>query len=188
MSELDQAANGYHIKPLSAHLRMLEGLEPGCSQAPEERSSDHETSTGALGIVYQQFAQEPILIPNYFIGAHMKISDAFPSNFFKADDLKNKTVSLTIESVAMEEVGDGTKPVVYFKGQNKGLVLNKTNAAMIEEIAATDEMDDWGGVRVVLYPARVDFQGKRVPAIRVDFLAEAKADPAPVAAEDDISL
>ena len=118
----------------------------------------------------------------------MKISDAFPSNFFKADDLKNKTVSLTIESVAMEEVGDGTKPVVYFKGQNKGLVLNKTNAAMIEEIAATDEMDDWGGVRVVLYPARVDFQGKRVPAIRVDFLAEAKADPAPVAAEDDISL
>ena len=118
----------------------------------------------------------------------MRVSNAFPSNFLRVDDLQNRRVKLPIERVAMEKVGGDDKPVVYFRGKDRGLVLNKTNAAMIEEITGKDEMDDWAGTEIVLYPARVDFQGKRVPAIRVDYVTDNK--PAPVAEEkeDDISF
>jgi hypothetical protein len=57
---------------------------------------------------------------------------------------------------------------VYFKGKEKGLVLNKTNGNMIAEVAGDDDTDNWGGASIVLYPTRVDMQGKRVDAIRVD--------------------
>ena len=112
----------------------------------------------------------------------MKISEAFPSNFLRVDDLQDRRVRLTIESVSMKQVGGDDKPVVYFRGKDRGLVLNKTNAAMIEEIAGTDQMDDWAGTEIVLYPARVDFKGKRVPAIRVDYPTDGK--PAPVAEKE----
>ncbi len=118
----------------------------------------------------------------------MRISEAFPSNFLKVDDLQNRRVRLTIESVAIEEVGGDSKPVVHFRGKDRGLVLNKTNAAMIEEITGKDEMDDWAGTEIVLYPARVDFQGKRVPAIRVDYVTDNKPAPVTEEKEDDISF
>ena len=118
----------------------------------------------------------------------MKISEAFPSNYLKVDDLQNKKVQVTINSVSMEEVGDANKPVVYFKGKEKGLVLNKTNAVMIGEITGTEEMDNWVGHQIILFPARVDFQGKRVPAIRIEAPPNGKTAPAPlktsVAAEE----
>ncbi len=115
----------------------------------------------------------------------MKISEAFPSNFLRVDDLQNRRIKLTIERVAMEKVGGDDKPLVYFRGKDRGLVLNKTNATMIEEIAGTDEMDDWAGTEIVLYPARVEFQGKRVPAIRVDHPTDSKPAPGAEEKEDD---
>ncbi len=116
----------------------------------------------------------------------MRISQAFPSKYLRVEDLQNQRVQVTIESVAMEEVGGEDKPVVYFREEDKGLVSNKTNAAMIEEITGTDEMDDWAGTKIVLYPARVDFKGRRVWAIRVDYPKDGK--PAPLAEPQEIDL
>lgn len=115
----------------------------------------------------------------------MKIGSAFPSTFLKADDLQGRRITVQIDTVTMEDIGDGTKPVLHFIGKDKGLVLNKTNAAMVTEIAGTDETSDWHGVAIVLYPTRVDFQGKRVDAIRIDkpeTPAAAPRRPQPVAA------
>jgi len=98
----------------------------------------------------------------------MKIGTAFPSTFLKADDLQGRRVTVQIDTVTVEDIGDDRKPVLHFMGKDKGLVLNKTNAAAVTEIAGTDETGDWHGVTVVLYPTRVDFQGKRVDAIRID--------------------
>jgi hypothetical protein len=98
----------------------------------------------------------------------MKLSEAFPSNFLKAADLQGRRVTVTISHVKFEDIGDDHKPVVYFRGKDKGLVLNKTNGNMIAEVAGNDDTDNWGGVAIVLYPTRVDFQGKRVDAIRCD--------------------
>jgi hypothetical protein len=109
-----------------------------------------------------------------------RVTDAFPSKFLKAADLHGKRVSVTIDSMAVETIGDDTRPVIYFRGKDKGLVLNKTNANMIAEIAGTDEMDDWANLPISLYATKVDYAGKRVDAIRVDYPAGTKPVPPPV--------
>lgn len=98
----------------------------------------------------------------------MKIGEAFPSKFLKAEDLNGKRVAVKIKYVEMEKIGDDDKkPVVYFSGKEKGLVLNKTNAGTIAEITGTEEMDDWSGQGIVLFPDKTSFQGKRVDCIRI---------------------
>ena len=101
----------------------------------------------------------------------MDINVAFPSKWLKAADLQGKRVTVVIDRVDMEDVGDKDedKPVVYFQGKTKGLVLNRTNASTIAEICDnSSETDDWIGVSISLYSEKVDFKGRRVDAIRID--------------------
>ncbi len=100
----------------------------------------------------------------------MKIGSVFQGDYLKAADLsRGERLHLTISEVVMVELDDGEKPVVHFKESKKGLVLNKTNASMITEIAGTDETDDWSGIQVCLYSTKVDYAGKRVDALRIDY-------------------
>lgn len=97
----------------------------------------------------------------------MKISKAFPSDFLKAADLDDTQRSVKIQRVDFNvKIGDDEKPVVYFSGETKGLVLNKTNSNIITKIYG-DETDEWIGKEVILYPAMVEFKGDMVEAIRV---------------------
>ena len=117
----------------------------------------------------------------------MKIGSAFPSKFLKADDIGSKTPVVTIDKLTVEEIQgeEKPKPVVYFKGSEKGLVLNVTNSNSITAIAGSDETDNWPGVKVRLFTCKVDFQGKRVNAIRI---ADPKEilQPPPSPAEDEV--
>lgn len=96
----------------------------------------------------------------------MLISQAFPSEFLKAEDLGTKTVRVIMDYVEMRDVGDDYKPVLYFQGKEKGLVLNITNSNTIEAIYG-DETEGWRDQPLMLFMERVDFKGKKVPAIRV---------------------
>lgn len=96
----------------------------------------------------------------------MRISAAFPSDYLKAADLMDRNVKVVISGVEMRDIGDDHKPVLFFQGKDRGLVLNKTNSNNIA-IAYGDETDDWVGKEIILYPAMVDFQGRSVQAIRV---------------------
>lgn len=103
----------------------------------------------------------------------MKMSEMYPdtSTWLKAADLQKRRVLVEIDHVRAEEInsndgGKETKAVVYFKGHEKGLVLNKTNAAQIAYMYG-DEMDMWTDRRIELYPTMVDFAGKMVEAIRI---------------------
>lgn len=97
----------------------------------------------------------------------MKISAAFPSKYLKAADLQDRPVNVLIDRVEIEDVADGErKPVLYFHGKAKGLVLNKTNARVIAA-AHGDDTDAWEGQPLALFPAMVDFRGDTVEAIRV---------------------
>lgn len=98
----------------------------------------------------------------------MKANTAFPSKFLKAADLSGRRVVVTISHVAIEKFDDGERPCVFFQGKDKGLVLNKTNFNAIADITGEEDSDDWGGKRITLYATKVDYQGKRVEAIRVD--------------------
>ena len=111
----------------------------------------------------------------------MNIQGAFPSSYLKAADLQGRRVQVQIQDVRMEDIGGEHKPVLRFIGKDRGIVLNKTNANMIAEIAGTDETDEWQGVTIVLFPSKTDFQGKRVDCIRVDRAAASK--PAPKVVE-----
>ena len=96
----------------------------------------------------------------------MDVNQAFPSNFLKAADLQNREIPVTIDRVDMETIGQDHKPVLYFQGKQKGIVLNKTNAMNIAAAYGSDT-DGWTGEQVVLFSVWTDFQGKSVQAIRV---------------------
>lgn len=118
----------------------------------------------------------------------MKMSEEFPSKFLKAADLQGREVRLTMANVEREKIGDDFKPVLYFKGKDRGLALNKTNAGTIAD-AYGDDSDDWFDQPIILFSVMVDFQGKVGPAIRcrVPTAKDNKAlAPAPVR-EDPIS-
>lgn len=101
----------------------------------------------------------------------MRAADVFKGSYLKADDLQNRRVRVTIDDVTMEEIGHDDKKerraVAHFAGKDKGLVLNKTNWSILEEVCGSLDSDDWRGYGVTLYVAKVDYQGKRVPAVRI---------------------
>ena len=100
----------------------------------------------------------------------MRISEAYPSKYLKAADLDGHDRTVSIRACVQEELGQGSemevKPVLYFEGGQKGLVLNKTNAQAIAEDYG-DDTESWAGREIVLFIQKVTFQGKLTPAIRV---------------------
>lgn len=98
----------------------------------------------------------------------MNLNDAFPSKYLKAADLDGQQVKVRINRYEIEEMTDHKKkPVLYFGGQEKGLVLNKTNGTLIGANYG-DEFDGWIGKEIVLFDTIVnDPQGRPVAAIRV---------------------
>lgn len=109
----------------------------------------------------------------------MKGTDVFPSKYLRAGDLDGHEPIVTIDRVVMETIGDDRKSVVYFKGKDKGLVLNKTNWNAIEDITGEEDSDNWRGHKIKLVTRKVEYQGKRVPAVRIEEPTTAAAKPAP---------
>jgi hypothetical protein len=101
----------------------------------------------------------------------MNINDQFPSKYLKASDLKGKKIKVTIGEVGLVEVGVGKKPVLYFVGKDKGMVLNKTNGMTISASYGADT-DKWEGKELLLYSAKVNFQNQMVDSLRVEVPVE----------------
>jgi hypothetical protein len=112
----------------------------------------------------------------------MNYKTAFGS-YLKHEDLQGKAVRLTIEEVANEEIkgdhGVEKKLCVKFAGKDKGLILNRTNADSIAEIAQSEDTDDWCGHQIVLYPDKTKFGGKTVDCIRIRAAANGAVRQAP---------
>lgn len=117
----------------------------------------------------------------------MKISEEFPSKWLKASDLGGREVRVTMANTEREKIGDDTKLVLYFKGKERGVVLNKTNAGTISD-AYGDDTDDWFDQPLILFAVKTDFQGKVVDAIRCRVpTAKDNRNQPPVRKEDPIS-
>lgn len=84
----------------------------------------------------------------------------------KADDLKGRAIKVTISGVEITEFKEGKKLVLNFKGKEKGLVLNKTNAKIVGKYFGQD-YDKWGGKEIEIFPTETEFNGQLVPCIRV---------------------
>jgi hypothetical protein len=99
----------------------------------------------------------------------MKGSDIFAGKSLKSADIQGHEPVVTIEKVTTQTFNDNTtKPIIHFRGKDKVLVCNKTNWNSIVEITGLEDSDDWTGQKIRLVVARVEFQGQRVPAIRIE--------------------
>ncbi len=95
------------------------------------------------------------------------IDEMFPSKYLRAADLPRKGMTLTIDAVEPEKLGNDDKWVLYFVGdEERGLVLNKTNALTIAD-AYGKNTAEWTAQKIHLRKEKVAFQGGRVDAIRV---------------------
>lgn len=82
-----------------------------------------------------------------------------------------KDLTVTIESVQLEQItgAEGKKEmatVAKLKGQ-KPFIINSTNAKMITKLANSPYIEDWKGVSITLYAAKVKAFGDIVEALRI---------------------
>jgi hypothetical protein len=97
------------------------------------------------------------------------INDVYQSNsdFLKADDIGQNFWTVTISTVEMKEFDNGERKLATsFNELDKSLLLNMTNARTISDMYGGDT-DMWVGRQIMLFTAPVDYQGKKVNAIRV---------------------
>jgi hypothetical protein len=95
-------------------------------------------------------------------------NEGFPSKYWKASDLPPRGKVFKIAKLQVERVGldQEEKYVLFFKGEDKQLILNITNWDAIAEFCGADS-DTWTGKDIVLYPDKTTFGGKTVDCIRV---------------------
>lgn len=112
---------------------------------------------------------------------------AFPSDYLAAVEFKGRDVTLTITSVSKEplKMMDGStkhKMLLRFKGTEKKLVCNKTNADSIAQLYGT-KAEEWVGKRVTLYPTRCLAFGDMVDCVRVRETVPPETVKSPTAAQ-----
>lgn len=102
----------------------------------------------------------------------MHISQLKSSNFLTKEDV-GRGALLTIKEVSQENVAKTGAPeelkyCLHFVEADKPMVLNSTNGQLIAKITGSEDSDNWGGHKIVLYnDPNVSFAGKVVGGIRV---------------------
>jgi hypothetical protein len=99
----------------------------------------------------------------------MQKHEAFPSRFFKAEDVKSGPIVVTIDKLYQGPVGPDKeeKHILSFTNTEKELVCNATNWDAIADITGKTDSDDWSGHKIILVHERVSFGGKTVDAVRI---------------------
>jgi hypothetical protein len=108
----------------------------------------------------------------------MNINDIFTSKYLRAADVQGQH-QLTIARTAMEQLGDETKLVLYFKGSDKGMVMNKTNSNNVAKVYGP-ETNGWIGKPIVIATAMTDYQGQSVACLRLYPPQQTQHAPQPV--------
>ena len=93
------------------------------------------------------------------------------SRWLKKEDVdafSAETRRTVVESIKEELVGDDLKPVVYFKGIEKGWPINMTGLEVLADLTGSQDTEDFGGANVELYvDPEVRYAGKRVGGIKL---------------------
>jgi len=96
----------------------------------------------------------------------------FPNDYVGAWDLERGEKTVEIERITKEKltmIGGKSedKPLIYFKGAKKKMVLNKTNAKTIAGLYGTNT-EEWVGKKVTLFATTCSGKGgEEVECIRV---------------------
>lgn len=114
---------------------------------------------------------------------HFKL--LYPTDYVGAHDLNGKDAVLVIEKIDREELmmeggKKEKKPVVWFKGAKKRMVMNKTNAKTIARLYGP-EMNDWIGKAIILYPTTCKVGPNTEECIRIQPRIPQPSTPKPAA-------
>ena len=109
----------------------------------------------------------------------MDLNDVYTGQSLKAQDLKGKEVTVTIDKWEVVEFDESKKIVLGFKESERTLVCNKTNGSTIGDLHGTN-LDGWVGKQITLIPAQTDWAGKQVPCIRVKLAPPLSAERQPL--------
>jgi hypothetical protein len=95
---------------------------------------------------------------------------------------------MTIKGVRSEEFDDKErgkteKWILYFREDEKGLVLNKTNTTNLIGLFGP-ETEDWKGQKCWVGASEVDFQGKTTLSVRVRIKKVSKTENKPKSADE----
>ncbi|XIA62131.1 hypothetical protein ACFIOY_20920 [Bradyrhizobium sp. TZ2] len=94
--------------------------------------------------------------------------DWYPSNYFKADDVIDNPMVLTITAIRPEKMQDGkSKPCVFFKEDKRALVLNVSNKNFLILLTRSKDPADAVDQRVMLVAVEAEYQGKPCMALRL---------------------
>lgn len=108
----------------------------------------------------------------------MKASELHPGAYLAAKDGGWPRLFTIERFEEHNKVGDDIKPAIYFREEERGLIINKTVTNQIA-VMYGDETDDWIGKQIVVYvDNNVTYGGKPTPALRVRKPKQA-AKPAP---------
>jgi hypothetical protein len=80
----------------------------------------------------------------------MDMERAIPSPWFSASDFDSVGKEFTIGNVMMQQVQAQFKPVIFFQGQEKALILNGTTNKVLIGLYGK-ESNAWTGKKIVLY-------------------------------------
>lgn len=99
-----------------------------------------------------------------------RVEDVFGSNeLVKAADIPHgRSIPCMIENAIVRDFDDGKKIELSFRGKQKRLIVNKTNARSIATVLQTDVINQWIGRTIFILRTKTDFQGRQVDCIRVD--------------------
>lgn len=101
-----------------------------------------------------------------------------------------KDLILTIKAVTQEEIvgENGRKEsgmVARFVEPSKPMILNKTNAKMLQKLSKSPYVEDWAGLRIALYATTTKFGPDVVECLRVrPFIPKGASTPAQVPCAD----
>lgn len=94
----------------------------------------------------------------------------FDRDYIAAFDLLGKDRTVTISKVVAGTLRNKStsskKPVIYFKGAEKGFAINKTNGKTIAAMYGNDT-GKWIGKRITLFPTTTTFGSETMECIRV---------------------
>ncbi len=107
-----------------------------------------------------------------------KVSDMITSKYLRKEDFEDEAIC-TIKGVKLEDLGkDEAKEerwILYFREQQKGMVLNVTTIRVLEQAFGGDT-DQWIGNKVMVYvDPNVSFGGKVVGGLRLRIPKQSKA-------------
>lgn len=96
----------------------------------------------------------------------------YSKEYIYAYDLEGRDVTVTIDRVVGGTlVGTGgtksKKPVLYFKGTDKGLAICITNARIIAGLYGSFKSEDWLNKKITLYPTTTTFGAQSVECVRI---------------------